>query len=71
MSVKEAHVLLASVLPNVIVVSCYDYATVFVFDTKSNGLVSVNKQSGLVRDFKPFHISMEEYMNGKQIVNFK
>lgn len=65
-------------------IKCFEYDTLFVFQvvpenfdtTKStDGMLdcmrSVNKKTGVVRDFKPFHIPIDEYRNGKQIKNFE
>jgi hypothetical protein len=81
MTAKEAYMLIKQDTPKLKVVSCIEYNTLFVFQVvpegyKPNGeilfdcLRSVNKTTGVVRDFKPFHISVEEYRKGKTINNF-
>ena len=80
MTVKESYTLLMSKFPELKPVKCYEYASVFVFQTVPknyssdrsvdnllNGLMSINKQTGLIRDFKPFHIPVEEYRAGKEV----
>ena len=83
MTVKEAHKIITTKLPDMDVVSCYEYETLFVFNVVPSGYAtkkankildcswSVNKETGLIRDFKPFHISVKEYRAGKQIMDFK
>lgn len=56
---------------------CTEYRNLFVF-SEANGskralrsAFSVNKETGEVRDFKPFHISVDDYRNGKEVLDFK
>lgn len=83
MTAKEAYKILVEKRPELDAISCYEYETLFAFNMapkgydpkKANELIdcasSVNKETGLVRDFKPFHISPAEYLSGKQIKDFK
>lgn len=61
---------------------CFEYESVFVFRMippryqEQDGelfdcMRSVNKKTKMVRDFQPFHLSTEEYNNGREIVDFK
>lgn len=78
MTAKEAYRIVTSRFSAVRVAKCYEYDTVFVFQlnpwmlqTSKNpmldGLLCVNKSTGAIRDFKPFHISVDEYKRGKEI----
>lgn len=81
MTAKEAYVILLTSTPGMSAMSCYEYSTMFVFnmvpdgyngkDSLLNGSYSVNKVTGDVRDFKPFHISIEDYRNGKEVTDFE
>ena len=81
MTYKEARTIIETENPNVKIVKCYEYDTVFVFqvvpidfdmsiDTKNllDSTLSVDKRSGAVRDFKPFHIPISEYRSGKEVI---
>ena len=83
MTVKEAY---RSILPKIKgmkINKCYEYVDLFVFEIVpinynpsddpliDDSLMSINKQTGEIRDFKPFHISIEDFRNGKEIANFK
>ena len=61
---------------------CYEYDTLFVFQivplallmTKPtspilDSLVSVDKKTGKIRDFKPFHIPLDEYKRGRELAD--
>jgi len=80
MTAKQAYALLKFKNPAVKVGKVFEYDSVFVFHlapdmlSLSNrrspmldGLISVNKKTGEVRDFKPFYISMDEYNSGKEL----
>ena len=80
MTAKEAHYILTSKIPGIKVGKCYEYNTLFVFQLKPDmlrlsntpsrmldGLMSVNKATKEVRDFKPFYVSLEEYNAGKEV----
>lgn len=80
MTAKQAYAILITKNPAVKVGKVFEYDSVFVFHlapdmlslSKSrspmlDGLISVNKITGDVRDFKPFHISVEEYCSGKEL----
>ena len=81
-TVKDAYLFFSSRNKNLFVRSCYEYASVFVFDAipKSiknrdseilDSLYSVDKITGQVKAFKPYDISLDEYENGKKIGNYK
>lgn len=70
--------------PDLKVLKCYEYESRFVFTVvpksfdESKGVVklinsqmAVLKDTNEVRDFKPFHISRDEYLNGKEIFDYK
>lgn len=80
MTAKQAYALLIAKIPAVKVGKIFEYDSVFVFhlapdmlslsknqSSMLDGLISVNKTTGEVRDFKPFYISVEEYRSGKEI----
>lgn len=82
MDAKEAYKLLMNKKPKSIIVSCFEYDTIFVFDiasSKTNGetievfdsLYSVNKYTGEIRNFKPIDIPIEEYETGEKIKLFE
>lgn len=68
MTAKEAFRKLKSELPDLAVISCTEYESIFVFNTSAkgfDGLWSVEKDSGKIENFKPFMIPISEYNNGK------
>lgn len=80
MTAKQAYALLITKRPGIKVGKCYEYKSLFVFQLTPDmllrsknlsrmldGLTSVNKTTGEVRDFKPFYISIEDYNSGKEI----
>lgn len=84
MTAREAYHKLITKWPDLDAVTCYEYKSIFVFNVvpknyknKSkdevifDSLCSVNKHTGDVRTFKPFNIPVKEYVNGKEIENFK
>lgn len=83
MTANEAYLKIISERPGIKAINCFEYASLFVFtvvteNTKikdHNKLIdrmrSVNKITGEIRDFKPFHISIDEYREGKEIANYK
>lgn len=77
MTAKEAYRIFKSRHPDKDACKCMEYESCFVFmlegsdDKTLDCLLSVSKSNGLVRDFKPFHIPLEEYKNGKTISDFK
>lgn len=77
MTVKDAYKLFKRIHPDKEVSSCKEYKTLFVFMLEGSTpktidcLISVSKINGLVRDFKPFHISPDEYKKGKVVDDFK
>lgn len=83
MTANEAYLKIISERPGIKAINCFEYASLFVFtvvteNTKikdHNKLIdrmrSINKITGEIRDFKPFHISIDEYREGKEIANYK
>lgn len=84
MTVKEAYVKVTSTVKNMVVESCYEYDTLFVFNmtppnyrpSKPNDILMdssyfVNKKTGKVGVFQPFQIPLEEYKRGKKVMNYK
>lgn len=80
MTAKEAYSILTSKFPGVKVGKCYEYKTVYVFQLTPSMLrlsktpaqmidclLSVNKSTKEVRDFKPFYISIDEYESGREV----
>lgn len=83
MLAKEAHTLIMNELKGMKAIKCHEYKTLYVFQVvpqsyKSDAdpnklfdsLVSVNKTTKEVRDFKPFYIPANEYKQGREINNF-
>lgn len=84
MNAKEAHALFIKNRPGLKAVSCTEYRTLFVFRSLPENhesseplkgalddMTSVNKSTGEVRDFKPFHIPIAEYKSGKKVGDYK
>lgn len=82
MTARDAYLFFSSRNKNLLVRSCYEYDSIFVFDAipktikdrnseMLDSLYSVSKSNGQIRSFKPYDISLEEYENGKKIENFK
>lgn len=78
MTSKEAYRLIASSVKDMKIVKCVEYSELFVFhlspkNYKGDGsklmdnMRSVNKKTKEIRDFKPFHISAEDYKTGKSV----
>jgi hypothetical protein len=80
MTAKQAYALLVTKNPAVKVGKVFEYDSVFVFHLAPDmlslskkqshmmdSLISINKTTGEIRDFKPFYISIEEYRSGKEI----
>lgn len=80
MTAKQAYMLIKTKHPGLKIGKCHEYDSVFVFHLKPDmlrlsknpthmldGLMSVNKKTGEIRDFKPFHIPIEEYKRGKEV----
>ena len=80
MTAKEAYKKLMSKVITGRVAKCHEYDSVFVFqlvpkallltNTKSTPLdvlMSVDKNTGEVMDFKPFYITIDEYERGIEI----
>lgn len=80
MTAKQAYAILLTRNPGVQVDRVFEYDSVFVFHLSPamlrqslnpsrmlDGLMSVNKVTKEVRDFKPFNISIDEYRRGKEL----
>lgn len=80
MTAKEAYLILLKKVSGVRVATCYEYDSLFVFQLAPAGLrlfvnpspmldalMSVDKATGKVRDFKPFMIPIDEYRRGKEV----
>lgn len=78
MTAKDAYRIVTSRFSAVNVAKCYEYDSVFVFQMNPwmlqlskrpmlDGLIGINKSTGEIRDFKPFHIPVDEYKRGKEI----
>lgn len=80
MTAKEAYRKLMSKVITGRVSKCHEYDTMFVFQlvpkalllsnaksTPLDALMSVDKSTGEVTDFKPFYISIDEYERGVEI----
>lgn len=83
MDVKKAYSIVTQKIPDQRVIKCIEYKTLFVFQMVSKKLKpstnpnevfdclwSVNKNTGEVKNFKPFDIPLDEYQNGRQVNNF-
>lgn len=79
MTVKEAYKKIVEMFPNMRIVKCIEYESLYTFQlAPSNldnanvdkilaGIIGVNKHTGVVEDFKPFRLSPEEYRRGKEV----
>ena len=80
MTAKQAYATIKAKNPGIKIGKCYEYDSVFVFHMAPDmlrlsknpshmidGLMCVEKKTGKVRDFKPFHISIDEYQRGKEV----
>lgn len=80
MTAKKAYLKLIKYVAGGHVSKCYEYDTLFVFQivpmallmTKPKSpaldtLMSVDKTTGEINDFKPFYISVDEYKRGKEV----
>lgn len=79
MKATDAYKIILSMHPNLRIIKCVEYDSIFVFQlAPSNvdpsieshlisGLLGVDKNTGQVRDFKPFHMSPDEYSRGKEV----
>jgi hypothetical protein len=80
MTVDEARIVFANKYPNLEIISCYEYDSIYVFNAKPKKLTlqknqtmldhafAVDKNSPIVRAFQPFDIPIDEYRRGKQIL---
>lgn len=80
MTAREAYKILTKTFIGIRVAKCYEYDSVFVFQKVPMSLnaaknparafdvlISVDKSTGAVRDFKPHRMSTEEYKRGKEV----
>lgn len=80
MTAKEAYLVLITKYPGIKVGKCYEFNSLFVFQLMPDmlrlskthsrmldGSLSVNKKTRVVRDFKPFHITVDEYKAGVEV----
>ena len=80
MTARQAYVKLISKVAGANVVKCYEYDSVYVFQlapaafvlanrksTPFDVLMSVNRSTCEIRDFKPFYISADEYNRGREV----
>lgn len=77
MTAREAFIKVTSKITGMRVASCHEYDSVFVFqlapENATNpsrlltGLTSVDKKTGIVKTFRPFDISPDEYQHGKEV----
>lgn len=73
MRLNDALKTLLEAFPFIKIESCMDYNDIYVFKeagSKFDGLWSVNKITGEVKNFKPTDISQEDYESGVEIGNF-
>lgn len=84
MTAKDAYAVFSKKCENLVVLSCYEYESRFVFNAvpkkhanskDANMMMDISyfveKSTGAVGKFKPFLIPMAEYKAGKQITDFK
>lgn len=77
MTAKEAFYKVTSTMTGMRATSCHEYDSVFVFQMAPEsakdpsrlltGLTCVDKKTGVVRAFKPFEMSIDEYSRGKKV----
>ena len=73
MTGKEAYTIIINKFKGRVVKSCYEYKSVYVFDLSRkegelDALWSVDKETGVVKNFKPFDIPVEEYRTGVKLM---
>ena len=87
MTAKEAYQEITEKYPMWELYSCREYKTIFTFrfvraeqlelnpnmslNNLINNTVSINKETGIIRPFKPIDIPREEFRSGKTVENFK
>ena len=80
MTAKQAYMIMKIKHPGIKVGKCFEYDSVFVFQLMPDmlrlaknpnrmldGLMSVDKKTREVKDFKPFYIPIDEYKRGKEV----
>lgn len=81
MTASEAYNKFISENDNLVVLSCYEYDSCFVFEAVPSNRantdaqhmvfdsqIAVNKTSGEIAVFKPFDVPIDEYKRGKKIL---
>lgn len=81
MNAKECYKIIINKYPNMKAISCYEYKDIYVFnmvplDYYEKSIImdssfSVNKSNGTINVFQPFRMTSDEYLNGKEVKNFK
>lgn len=81
MTANDAYFELIKVYPQFNIVSCYEYASRFVFEIRQNGvkntnpqfnsLMSVDKNTGEIDVFNPMDMPIDEYDAGVQTDDWK
>jgi hypothetical protein len=84
MTAKEAYNIFRKIRKDLVTISCHEYKTAFVFQAippkyvgteEANkvfdSLYSIDKNTGQCRGFNPMLMPIEEYRNGKRVINFK
>ena len=80
MTAREAYKILTKNFIGIRVAKCHEYDSVFVFQKipmslrvamnpsrSFDVLLSVDKKTGMIRDFKPHRMSTDEFKRGKEI----
>lgn len=80
MTAKEAYSKVMTKISGIKITKCYEYDSVFTFHLEPysfsnskrtapmlDGLICVDKTTGVVRDFKPYRLSIDEYRSGREI----
>lgn len=77
MTVQTAKEIITAGFPDLTPIECTEYSSLIVFDMRPKGkvnvpdmidsLISINKTTGEISDFKPFYISKEEYEKGHKV----
>lgn len=82
MTPQEAYAKIINERPGFEVIKCMEYASLYVFHIVPKGMKinsddklkrplntmrSVDKETGVIKDFKPFFIPIDEFRNGKEV----
>ena len=84
MTAKEAYKAITEKFTMWNLISCREYDTVFVFQfipksyvkTKAtnkllNSAISINKETGIIKPFRPMDMPISEFRAGKEVKDFK